>query len=237
MKQIEILAVLEALGKVVLTHLNSGASSYKTLNVYSLFERYNSVRDTLIDESPSLFRGLPKIVPTNMMGAIAGKIEQNDLDILRQEIAYCHQVLSIILADHIDVKTQNYYVDIKRIEEFESISNAKFDLKKLIEFCKELNRCHSVGAILTIPLLVRAILDHVPPIFNQSSFKQVANNYKNGSSFKKSMLHLENSSRNIADSYLHKHIRNKEAMPTKIQVNFTNDLDVLLQEIVRILKD
>jgi hypothetical protein len=47
------------------------------------------------------------------------------------------------------------------------------------------------------------------------------------------MTNLDKSSRKIADSYLHTHIRNKETLPNKTQINFKYDLDVLLQEIVR----
>jgi len=50
------------------------------------------------------------------------------------------------------------------------------------------------------------------------------------------MTHLDKSSRKIADAFLHTHIRNKEVLPNKTQVNFSRDLDVLLGEIVRILK-
>ncbi len=48
------------------------------------------------------------------------------------------------------------------------------------------------------------------------------------------MTNLENSSRKIADSYLHTRIRNKESLPNRTQVNFSNDMDVLLSEIIRI---
>lgn len=48
------------------------------------------------------------------------------------------------------------------------------------------------------------------------------------------MSRLENSSRKIADSYLHTKIRKKESLPNKTQVNFSNDIDVLLAEIIRI---
>jgi len=59
---------------------------------------------------------------------------------------------------------------------------------------------------------------------------------KNGSrSFKESMQRLDTSCRKIADSHLHIAIRKKEVLPTKTQVNFTNDVDVLLAEIVRLL--
>ena len=56
-----------------------------------------------------------------------------------------------------------------------------------------------------------------------------------GGSFKSSMANLDNSSRKIADRHLHTHVRKKETLPTLKQVDFSNDLDVLLSEIVRIL--
>jgi hypothetical protein len=88
---------------------------------------------------------------------------------------------------------------------------------------------------LSTAMLIRAIIDHVPPIFEKNSFTEVVNNY-GGKSFKDSMKNLENSSRKIADAYLHTQIRNKEVLPNSNQVDFSNDLDVLLAEIFRILK-
>jgi hypothetical protein len=84
--------------------------------------------------------------------------------------------------------------------------------------------------------LTRALLDHVPPIFLCAKFSEVANNYAGSKSFKESMKHLENSSRKIADQYLHTQIRQKESLPNITQVSFSNDIDVLLSEICRILK-
>ena len=75
-----------------------------------------------------------------------------------------------------------------------------------------------------------------PPIFNCKSFGEVANNYQSSKSIKASMLHLGTSLRNIADSHLHQHIRQAEVLPAYSQVNFSADLDVLLGEVVRILK-
>ncbi|MBA3611897.1 MAG: hypothetical protein H0W49_03080 [Nitrospirales bacterium] len=50
------------------------------------------------------------------------------------------------------------------------------------------------------------------------------------------MKRLDSSLRSIADSYLHVQVRSKEVLPTRIQVNFAQELDVLLQEIVRVLR-
>jgi hypothetical protein len=127
------------------------------------------------------------------------------------------------------------YIDLDRIEELRAISSTHLDLTKLIELCEEINTCYSNECYLAVAMLIRAVLDHVPPIFGHSSFGEVANNY-GGRSLKKSLQHLQNSSRNIADAHLHLPIRNKESLPNRTQVNFSNDLDVLLAEIVRVLK-
>ena len=50
------------------------------------------------------------------------------------------------------------------------------------------------------------------------------------------MVHLDSSSRKIADAFLHTQIRSKEVLPNSTQIDFSNDLDVLLSEIYRTLK-
>jgi len=132
------------------------------------------------------------------------------------------------------------YVDPSRLKQLQIIKSEKFDLTKLIRLCEELNECYDDESFLAVTMLVRAILDHIPPIFECSSFAQIASSYggnvKTFQSFKKSMEHLLNSSREISNRHLHSQIRSKETLPNKTQVNFANDLDVLLEEVVRILK-
>jgi len=129
------------------------------------------------------------------------------------------------------------FVDPTRLAELRAIRSLEFDLSKLIRYCDELNSNYDEGCFLAVPILGRAILDHVPPIFGCKSFSEVANNYSSGSkSFKQSMAHLANSLRKIADAYLHVQIRKSEVLPNRTQVNFSSDLDVLLAEIVRLLK-
>jgi hypothetical protein len=134
-----------------------------------------------------------------------------------------------------DLSTDDYYVDKSRIQELKSIST-KFDLSKLTKILEEMNVCSQKQCYISLITLTRALLDHVPPVFSCSKFSEVSNNYRGNKSFKDSMLHLENSSRKIADQHLHSQIRQKESLPNKTQVNFSNDIDVLLSEIVRILK-
>jgi hypothetical protein len=129
--------------------------------------------------------------------------------------------------------TRGTYVDSIRLDGLKAKSTG-FDLARLIQMLTELDHAFASANYISVILLVRAILDHVPPLFGLKTFNEVANNYKGTKSFKDSISHLENSSRKIADSYLHTTIRTKESLPTKTQVNFSNDLDVLLAEIVRI---
>lgn len=128
------------------------------------------------------------------------------------------------------------FVDDSRIAELKSIGKERYDLTRLIRLCEELNRARENNCYLSMAMLMRAIIDHIPPIFGANKFLDVASNYKGAKSFKESMTHLESSLRKIADSHLHVQIRKQEILPTYPQVNFSADLDVLLAEIVRILK-
>ena len=133
--------------------------------------------------------------------------------------------------------TSRAYVDPDRINELKSISSEKYDLSKLVRLCEEINICFAGECYLSMVMLTRAILDHVPPIFNCATFAEVANNYSGTKSFKQAMLHLENSSRKIADYYLHSQIRKSESLPNVTQIDFSNDLDFLLAEIIRLIKE
>lgn len=76
-------------------------------------------------------------------------------------------------------------------------------------------------------------IDHVPPLFGHKTFNDVASQY-GSKSFKKAMLHLINTMRSIADSYLHHPITSKEDIPTLNQVGFSPDMDFLLSEIEKL---
>ncbi|AGF77428.1 hypothetical protein UWK_00854 [Desulfocapsa sulfexigens DSM 10523] len=128
------------------------------------------------------------------------------------------------------------YVDPDRINELKALSNKKYDLSKLVRLCEEMNINFAGECYLSIIMVTRAILDHIPPILNCSKFSEVANNYSGAKSFKESMQHLENSSRKIADYYLHSQIRSSESLPNVTQIDFSNDLDFLLSEIIRVIK-
>ena len=128
------------------------------------------------------------------------------------------------------------FVDLSRIEELRAIKFPQFDLAKLVRFCEELNICYENECYLAVTMLTRGLIDHVAPILGFNSFSEVVNNYSGTKSFREQMEHLQNSSRKIADAHLHTKIRSQEALPNRTQANFANDVDVLLAEIVRVLK-
>ena len=121
-----------------------------------------------------------------------------------------------------------------RLAELQALRSPQFDFKKLVQLCVELNVASREECYLSVGMLTRALLDHVPPLFGVKAFDQLAS-YSGGSrSFKETMLHLDTAAKKIADGFLHTQIRKSETLPTPQQVNFGAQLDVLLAEIVRI---
>ena len=69
------------------------------------------------------------------------------------------------------------FIANERVSELSKIISQNYDLSKLVELCKELNYAYAGGCYLSVAMLIRAILDHVPPIFEKRSFSEIANNY------------------------------------------------------------
>lgn len=128
------------------------------------------------------------------------------------------------------------FIDTERLSELEGIESKEFDLSRLIKLCQEINSSNANGCYISVIMLTRALIDHIPPIFGQNDFANVFGQYGN-KSFKEQMKHLDSSMRKIADSYLHTRIRKKEVLPNATQVNFSQDIDFLLAEIIRKLKE
>ena len=163
-------------------------------------------------------------------------IIQDPIEGIRYEIDIDEESDSTSIPD-LQSNNKEAYVDKARIQELKQIQSSQFDLCKLIRLCEELNESYANQNYLATAMLVRSIIDHIPPIFNASLFSQVANNYSAGTkSFKEHMQNLESLFRKISDSFLHTHIRAKEVLPNRNQVNFSPSLDCLLSEIIRILK-
>ena len=141
---------------------------------------------------------------------------------------------TVIAAEHAAASRLKVIAD-SRLDELRALGSTQFDFSKLIRLCEEINTSYSDGCYFATAMLIRSLLDHVPPIFGKKNFDEVANNY-GGKSFKGTMQHLHNASRNVADGHLHQQIRKSETLPTAQQVNCGQQLDALLEEIVRITK-
>lgn len=124
-----------------------------------------------------------------------------------------------------------------RLVELRLLASPDFDFRKLVRLCEEINSSYGMQNYYATAMLIRGLLDHVPPAFGFKTFSEVANNYAGGGrSFKETLHHLENASRKVGDAHLHMPIRKSETLPTAQQVNCGQQLDVLLSEIVRIMR-
>lgn len=137
---------------------------------------------------------------------------------------------------HSFLPNKSIYVDSSRLAELRAINSRAWDVRRLIRLTEELNSAYAHDCYMSVAMLVRAIVDHIPPIFGCATFNEVANNYSGAKSFRGSMQHLNLSLRNVADSHLHVQIRPSEVLPTGAQIDFQADLDVLLGEVVRVLQ-
>jgi hypothetical protein len=129
------------------------------------------------------------------------------------------------------------FIATVRLDALRSANHVEFDCTRLICLCEELNACAAGGHAHAVILLVRAVLDHIPPVFGVRSFAEVASNYGGGGqSFKASAERLQNQARKVADRMLHQIIRNREVAPEMHEVDFSRELETVLAEVCRILK-
>lgn len=75
-----------------------------------------------------------------------------------------------------------HYVAPTRISELQALKDPKFDPRRLIRMLQELNLAHENDMYIASAMLVRGIIDHVPPIFGQANFADVAAQHSAGSS-------------------------------------------------------
>lgn len=130
---------------------------------------------------------------------------------------------------------QSSYVHLARITDLKALPKGKLDTRRLIRLLEELNVVHACGCHMATAMLLRAITDHVPPVFELKSFAEVVSNYPGSKSFKGLIQNLQSSLRHVADGHLHVQMRSAEDLPTENQVDFRSSLDALLGEIIRIL--
>lgn len=136
----------------------------------------------------------------------------------------------------LSVSNSKLLISSERIKELESLNSSKFELKKLVALCNELNTSHKDSCWYAVIALTRTILNYVPPIFVQPNFESVVAQY-NGKSLHKVLEKLQVTTKSIADHHLHEQAKQNEALLVEQQVSFGHELDVLLNEITKKLKN
>jgi len=78
------------------------------------------------------------------------------------------------------------YVSIERIDDLRKLPRTLLDTIRLVALCQELNAVYQDDAYLSMGMLQRAIIDHVPPIFGATTFATAIARH-GGKSFKAAM--------------------------------------------------
>ena len=126
------------------------------------------------------------------------------------------------------------YINLERIQALREINSEYFDFTKMIKICEEINYNFSIGNYISTITLVRTLINHIPPVFDKEKFTEVVSNYSWGKSHASLIKKLETESRHHADNHLHQVIRKSESLPNATQVDFSQSIDVLIAEIIRI---
>lgn len=116
------------------------------------------------------------------------------------------------------------YIDERIFELIKQAHGGRWDCTKLLVLLHELDDNYRAGNAYAAHALLRALLDHVPPLFGQSSFTQVVNNHKWGRTDGRYVKRLV-TFRDQADDVMHRQIAklpcllSMEDMPARAAVN------------------
>ncbi len=129
-------------------------------------------------------------------------------------------------------RSSSWIVNPTLIDEIERASSTTLDLALLLHLCREVNSCFAHGNIIATVLLMRAVLNYVPPAFGCNAFKQVV--AQSPKSLKNSFDHLEQGLRQIADFHTHRVMTRGDSYPTVAQVEpYKPQFEQLLQEVLQ----
>jgi len=132
------------------------------------------------------------------------------------------------------------FINTARIETLEALNGkCQYDLSKLISLCKEINDNFVRHNYYSVALLLRTILNHVPPAFGgKESFDHVLAelNGPKHKTKKEILSRLHDLQRKLADLVAHERLQEFEPVLTLQQVSFMPEIDYLLLEIVTELK-
>ncbi|MFD8750093.1 hypothetical protein ACFV0O_03785 [Kitasatospora sp. NPDC059577] len=126
------------------------------------------------------------------------------------------------------------YVETILIEGLEAkAETSAWSLDKLIQLAHELNSNYAAGNAYSCHTLLRAIIDHVPPLFGATKFEQVVANHSWGRTDKGYVTKLKDF-RAQADDVLHRHIEKHPSLITMDDMPPRAPLNTLLKECIEL---
>jgi hypothetical protein len=124
------------------------------------------------------------------------------------------------------------FIDPALLERIRRLQSKKFNLAKLVRFAEELNENYDRGNYLSCTLLIRAIINHVPPLFGCTTFGQVA--ASSPKSVKALLNQLEEGARDVGDLHTHDTVDRFSTPPTRNQLEpYKPPMEILFNEIER----
>lgn len=155
-----------------------------------------------------------------------------ELDAIILEI---EEVLEHFDGEGLSSSANVFIVDPSLIGRLEESKSSNYDVASIVRMCREINSSFAHGNVLAVALLMRTVLNHVPPVFGHNTFEQVVASM--GKSLKESFEHLEKGLRKIADFYTHKKIGAFESYPSAVQVEpYKPQFELLLHQVESQLK-
>lgn len=119
----------------------------------------------------------------------------------------------------------------KSCQRLRALQNATMDTRVLVALCHEINSSWAHGNIVATALVMRAVLNYVPPAFGHEAFAQVL--AQSPRTLKDSWTHLEEGLRKIADFHTHRRLGRSDMYPSVGQVEpFRPQFELLLQETI-----
>jgi hypothetical protein len=115
-------------------------------------------------------------------------------ELITKKNAEQHSILSRPLTAQIITQSQppqsqpHAYVDLDLLDRLQALDHPDWNLDKLITLLNELNDNFERHNQYACHALLRAILDHVPPIFGYRDFKTLANNHQWPNQFTKTYM-------------------------------------------------
>jgi hypothetical protein len=127
-----------------------------------------------------------------------------------------------------------WIVDPDLISKIEQSNGSRLNVVHLVRVLREINSSLAHGNVVATALLMRAVLNHVPPVWGHQNFDRVVASV--GRSLKDSYMHLEDGLRKIADFHTHKRIDETDTYPSRAQVEpFKPQFELLLQNVLAAL--